>query len=177
MALDTKPIPAMGNLMPTASTEQFYASKAGGQLAFNCTSGVVTTVRNEMVLLAFENPPTSGVNALISKFFLTTDTNSRFDRFRNGRISNGGTPLIAVNRGGGLNKPKCNSYAASLLTLTGGTLSKIQFISAFNELRDDIGGSIILQPGETIAWKFNTGSKLSGVNAAIEIVWWEVSNK
>lgn len=166
----------------------FYATAAGGRVAFNITSQIVTfTTNGEQPLAALVNPTDSGKDLYIDLGEFGSSQNATFRRYRNGTITPTGTALGASNIGGGSATSAAQMYTggagltpASTPTYTraGGTVSKTAHIAAYQQHLATAKGRTVLRPGQSLAWTITVNSNVTAANpmtASVYVEFWELA--
>lgn len=154
----------------------YYASPAGGTVAFNITTGVVTIAASGLQSLALmENPANSGVDCYLDVGEFGSSGNTTFQRLRNATILTRGTALLPSNMGGGANAGALRMYAGgSNFTFSGGTVAKTAHIAAFQQYLTLLGGRVRLRPGQSLLWQITGPGGLGGsLTASVFFEYWE----
>ncbi len=151
-----------------------YASRAGGNVAFNATVGVVAVPATGSLLGIFHNPAGSGVDVYLGRVLLTTAAAGRFERSRGGTIAfgTGNVVRLSINRSGASSPIKGELWAPVTGTsVTGATLGRVDWLNGPDHYVDEVDGSLILPPGDVLSWVFIPNAGLS-TSASLEVAWW-----
>ncbi len=151
-----------------------YASRDGGNVAFNATVGVVVVAATGGLLGIFRNPAGSGVDLYLARVLLTTAAAGRFERSRGGTIALGTDNVVrpALNRAGASVPIRGELWAPVVGTaVTAPTLGRVDWLNGPDHYVDELDGSLILPPGDAFSWMFVPNAGLS-TSASLEVVWW-----
>lgn len=153
----------------------FYASAAGGRLAFNITTGIVTIgTSGEQPLAALVNPANSGKDIYLDLGEFGASANTTFRRYRASTLSDLSSPISGMNMSGGAATSVAQMYIAGTYTRTGGTVAKTAHIAAYQQYLTNIDGRVILRPGNNIAWTI-TGPASGNFTASVFFEYWELT--
>lgn len=154
----------------------FYASEAGGRLAFNITTNVVTiTSSGEQPLALLENPADSGKDMYIDTGEFASSVNTQFRRYRGPTINTRGTAKNGANMSGGSTLSVMKMYPAGEFTVTSpGTVAKTAHITAYEQYVTSIKGKTVLRPGNALYWTIDQPSGGTQLTASIYIEYYEL---
>lgn len=149
----------------------YYATAAGGRLAFNITTGLLTfSVTGEQPLGALTNPAGSGRDIFLDVGEFGSSANTTFRRFRGGTLSLTGGGIAPVNTSGGAATSPLRFYVGgsspTFTVTTPGTVSKTAHIAAFQQYVTELKGRTVLRPGQTIYWTIVGPGGLTGTMTA-----------
>jgi len=159
---------------PTLTAAQFYASRAGGSVLFNASTGVVTVPAAGGPVAAFGNPASSDRDLHVHLIAQSMTVAGRVARFRDCELIGTGAPAVSVNRGGGTATAKGLLAPAGAFTASGGRLGRTTFVAAYSAYEHPVDGTIILRPGQNLVWFYDPDGS-TGAAASIEVVWWETA--
>lgn len=159
-----------------------YSSAAGGRVAYNVTTDILTiNTGGEVDLAAFVNPATSSRDVVIdlAEFGASASTTSK--RYRGSTITVSGSARTASNMGGGTASPVARFYAGGgspTYTRSGGSVTKATHIATYSQNVVHIGGRTRLRPGETLAWTIQGPGGLGGsMTASVYLEWFEINSE
>ncbi len=161
-------------IAPHRSQLAHFAGRWGGHVAFNSTVGVVVVAATGGLLGIFHNPVGSGVDLYLARVLLTTAAAGRFERSRGGAITLGTGNVVrpSLNRAGEAVPIAGGLWAPVTGTaVTGATLGRVDWLNGPEHYVDELDGSIILPPGDTLSWVFVPNAGLS-TSASLEVAWW-----
>jgi hypothetical protein len=172
------PIPANAAVTPSIEigTMRWAVTANGNRSGYNATLGTVIMLNNaEQPVATFVNPADSGVDVYLHRVVLGASRGGEWRRYRN-PVVNGpfGDPRPNVNRGGGGDNSKARLYSAWNTVATGGTEGIVVFTGPTSDFVDQLDGTIIMRPGETMRWTYlpvplgHTDTRVS-----LQVVWWE----
>lgn len=154
----------------------YYATVAGGRVAFNITTGIVSlSGAGEQQLAAVVNPTGSGKDMYLDFGEFGSSANTTFRRYRNATITNGTNPISAANMGGGSATSVAILYTGSNYTRTGGTVAKTAHIAAYQQYLTQIQGKTILRPGNSMAWTIEGAQGGGAFTASIYFEYYELT--
>lgn len=134
----------------------YFASAAGGRVAFNIATAVIPlSGTGEQPLAALINPADSGKDMVLDLGEFGTSVNATFRRYRNATITPTGAPRTPTNTGGGAATSAALMYVGgtgATYTRTGGTIAKDAFIQAFTTYFTQLRGRSVLRPGQSLSW-------------------------
>lgn len=155
----------------------YYASAAGGRLAFNITTGILSfTLSSEVVLAALINPSGSGKDMILDIGEFGASSNTTFKRYRNSTITPTGAAISGSNMGGGAATSVAQMYvggAAPTFTRSGGTVSKTAHIAGYQQYFAYIRGRSVLRPGQSLAWTIQ-GLQVGTFTASVYFEYYEL---
>lgn len=172
----------MSYLPRTADVSQmaYYASAAGGRIAYNVTTGMVALANNnnEQPLALLENPAGSGYDLYLDLGEFGCSINASFRRYRAATISGQSSPITPNNMGGGSSVSVARMYVGGTsptYTRTGGTVAKTAHIAAYQQYTTNLGGRSVLRPGSHLVWTIThpSGSAQS-FTGSVYFEWWEL---
>jgi len=157
----------------------FYATAAGGRVAFNITTGLLAVGNSgESTLAALVNPSGSGNDIFIDVGEFGSSLNATFRRYRNSTITPTGTAISGNNMGGGSATSVAQMYVGgtgATFTRTGGNVSKTAHIAAYQQYLTEIKGRSILRPGQSLSWTITPPSgNLNNFTASVYFEYWEL---
>lgn len=164
------------NPLRTVQSVEYYASAAGGRLAYNITTNVVTiTGSAEQPLALLENPTGSGKDIYLDLGEFASSVNTQFRRYSTPIINTRGTANLPRNMSGGATASALRFYPAGQFTLTNnGTVTKTAHIAAYQQYITEIKGKVILRPGQAVYWTIDQPSGGSTFTASIYFEYWEL---
>ena len=172
LSAGTSPI-FSNSVIEIRALEQYYASNAGGNVAFNSCVGAVSLTSSGGVVAILNNPANSGIDAYISRIIIGTNKPGRFERYRvAGSPTITGAFMPMSNKGGGTNTSLTKMYLPTAATISGGTLSKTTFINgneAFETLED---GSSIVRQNQSLYWVYTPDTNTAALGT-VTISFWE----
>lgn len=156
----------------------YYASAAGGRVAFNITTQLVSfTTGGEQNLAALVNPSTSGMDFYLDLGEFGASINTTFRRYRNSTLTLSGTPKEPSNMGGGTATSAARMYpggtTGSTFTQTGGVVAKTAHIRAFDQYLTMLEGKVVLRPGQSLAWTITPDANVTAANPMTASVFFE----
>jgi hypothetical protein len=185
--LDVRNLSPTQDVVRSLSPIAYYASAAGGRVAYNITTQLVTfTTNGEQPLAALVNPTGSGMDIYLDMGEFGSSLNTAFRRYRNATITATGTPLTGSNTGGGSGTSVARMYTGGAglapgstptFTRSGGTIAKTAHIAAFQQYKTDIGGRVVLRPGQNLSWTITTTTNVTAANpmtASVFFEYWEL---
>jgi hypothetical protein len=154
----------------------FYASEAGGRLAFNITTDVVTiNGSGEQPLALLENPGGSGKDMYIDTGEFASSVNTQFRRYRGAAIDTRGTAKSGANMSGGAAASVVKMYPAGQFTITNtGTVAKTAHIASYEQYVTSIKGKTVLRPGNALYWTIDQPAGGTQLTASIYIEYYEL---
>lgn len=156
----------------------YYASAAGGRVAYNITTGVVTIGSSgEQSLAALVNPSDSGKDLVLDLGEFGASAVTTFRRYRNATITPTGAPLTGSNIGGGSTTTVARMYVGGTsptFTRSGGTVSKDAFIAASTTYFTFLRGRSIIRPGQSVSWTIQ-GPNSGNFTASVYFEFYEVA--
>jgi hypothetical protein len=151
--------------------EQYFSTVAGGNVGFSATVGIVSIVGTGGLVGVFLNPSNSTVDLYVSSITVGCNRAGSFQRIRNATITNPGTTLSIVNKGGGSTAATGRLHPTA--TVSGGTQSRTIYLSASDSDETVENGSTILRPGQSLHWHFIPDAN-QAANATVNVCWWEL---
>lgn len=153
----------------------YFASAAGGRVAFNCSTGVVTIASSgEQPLAAIRNPTGSGKDVYVDLGEFGSSANTTFKRYRNPTLNITGAKQTSSNMGGGSATAALEMYIPANYTRTGGTVAKTAHIGAYSQYVTEIKGRVVIRPGQAIAWTIEGPGGMGGsMTASVYFEWYE----
>lgn len=159
----------------------YYATAAGGRLAFNITTQIVSiAAAGEQPLAALVNPALSGKDIYLDVGEFGASMNTTFRRYRNPTVTPTGTAISGSNMGGGTATSVAQMYVGGTAggttptyTRTGGTVAKTAHIAAYQQYLTEIKGKVVLRPGQAIAWTITASSAVTAANPLTAAVFFE----
>lgn len=159
----------------------YYASSAGGRIAFNITTGIVPLANNsdEQALALLVNPTGSGYDLYLDLGEFGCSINATFRRYRASTLSNLSlSPITANNMGGGSGSSVARMYiggTSPAYTRTGGTVAKTAHIAAYQQYLTNLGGRSILRPGSHLVWTIDGPSgNNANFTGSVYFEYWEL---
>lgn len=158
----------------------YYASLAGGRLAYNITTGIVPLANNsnEQPLALLVNPIGSGQDIYLDLGEFGCSINATFRRYRSATLSNLSSPISANNMGGGAGSSVAQMYiggTSPTYTRTGGSVAKTAHIAAYQQYLTNLGGRVILRPGSHLVWTIDGPSgNNANFTGSVYFEYWEL---
>lgn len=154
----------------------YYASAAGGRVAFNITTQILTvSTSGEVALAALVNPSGSGKDLVLDLGEFGASANTTFRRYRNSTITPTGAALSASNMGGGAASSVAQMYVGGgspTFTRSGGVVSKTAHIAAYQQYFAYIKGRSVLRPGQSLSWTIQ-GPQSGNFTASVYFEYYE----
>lgn len=174
VALDTATRNALAPLSQVAISNSpvvldpmaYFASAAGGRVAFNISTAVVNlSGTGEQPLAALVNPSGSNEDMVLDIGEFGCSTNATFRRYRNAIITPTGTPREPTNTGGGSATSAARMYVGGTTptyTRSGGLVAKDAFIQGYATYFTYLRGRSVLRPGQSLSWTIQLPQGQSG---------------
>jgi hypothetical protein len=158
----------------------YYASLHGGRVAFNITTGIVPLASgtSEQALALLVNPADSGYDLYLDVGEFGCSINATFRRYRGATLSSLSSPISANNMGGGSGTSVAQMYiggTGATYTRSGGTVAKTAHIAAYQQYLTNLGGRVVIRPGNHLVWTITAPSGNSNnFTGSVYFEYWEL---
>lgn len=166
-------VTSSGSIERVVNTIEYYASEAGGRVAFNAATDYITMANSQASepFAMFENPAASGVDVYMWFGEFASSADVRFRRMGGTTVSTRGTPRTTFNMGGGTTVGQGKLYVAGQFTVNtaAAVLRKQAFMRAYETYMTHING-VRIKPGGVLYWTVDG----RGQDCSIYLEWYEL---